>query len=463
MGKRLYERIHISPEKTQELDISELYALALADDEQQYRVVTQQYFSKEKAVCPTCGGTKTRVSKIVTRKLKDILPSDGEHRRVIDLVFDQRYHRCCTCQNRVFPEDVSFAEPGCRYSNRLSDLLAEGTLTHSYSKVCAYYGVPASKTSVGVIMRRIFRHRLGKLPPLKTPITLSVFMVSYFGYYYPVVLNVADEGVYFIDILEESSENAYKAFFSQFEANEVQRIFVDADEQLISASSTIFPQAQIVMTDECLLRYIKNAFCEIIDAEGKHSGIPHRFDVLTRRKPYLLAGESRRVRHALETRPRLRAAYNAYHELLTRLDAPWTTDTILQWIEQLSDYLDDEAPAGETLEPLSEFDIVKTILELYEPLFEKFQQMESKPSPHYISAVTGIIDEVANMPKCIYDVLRARMTLTSEPVIETINDRPYRIGIPVEVLIQDMKAITERIHKERYGDGYQSEDSASWS
>ena len=89
--------------------------------------------------------------------------------------------------------------------------------------------------------------------------------------------------------------------------------------------------------------------------------------------------------------------------------------------------------------------------------------MESKPSPHYISAVTGIIDEVANMPKCIYDVLRARMTLTSEPVIETINDRPYRIGIPVEVLIQDMKAITERIHKERYGDGYQSEDSASWS
>lgn len=198
MGKKLYESYNVSPERTKKLQIPELSVLAQEDDELQYRVVSQRYFSKEKAVCPTCGGTKTRASKIVTRKLKDILPSDDGSGEVIDLIFDQRYYRCCNCGSRVFPEEVTFAEPGCRYSNRLSDLLAEGTLTHSYSKVCAHYGVPASKTSVGMIMRRIFRQRLGKLPPLKTPITLSVFMVSYLGYYYPVVMNVADDGVYFI-------------------------------------------------------------------------------------------------------------------------------------------------------------------------------------------------------------------------------------------------------------------------
>ena len=190
MGKKLYESYHISPEKTEKLALTELCVLAQEEHEFQYRAVTQQYFSKDKAVCPTCGGTKTRVSKIVTRKLKDILISDDGQRQVIDLVFDQRYHRCCDCKNRVFPEDVSFAEPGCRYSNRLSDLLAEGTLTNSYSKVCAHYGVPASKTSVGVIMRRIFRQRLGKLPPLKTPITLSIFMVSYINLFAAIVVAI---------------------------------------------------------------------------------------------------------------------------------------------------------------------------------------------------------------------------------------------------------------------------------
>lgn len=454
LGKKLYESYGISPEKTEKLQIPELAVLALEGAETQYSAVAQRYFSKDKAVCPTCGQTKTRVSKLVTRKLKDILPSTDGKGEVIDLLFNQRYYRCYNCGNRVFPEEVTFTEPGCRYTNRLSDLLAEGTLTQSYSKVCACYGVPASKTSVGVIMRRIFRQRLGMLPPLKTPITLSIFMVQYFGYYYPVVMNVADDGVYFIDILDESSENTYRSFFSQFEAKEVQRIFVDADEQLISASSAMFPQAQIAMTDECLLRYVKESFNEIINAEGKHSGIPHRIDVLTRRKNYLLPDVKRRVRRALDKQPRLRAAYIAYQDLLTRLDAHWTLGTILQWIDQLPEYLADEAPEGETLDPLQEFDIVKTILDLYAPLFENYLQLDNKPSAVYASSVAGIIDAVANMPCCIYDVLRARMTLNSQHVTETITGQTYRIGIPVDVLIQNMNAITDKIKEERDNNGY---------
>ena len=208
------------------------------------------------------------------------------------------------------------------------------------------------------------------------------------------------------------------------------------------------------MTEECLLRYVKNAFVEIIEAEGKYSGIPHRIDVLTRRKKYLLAGEKRRVRRALDTRPRLRAAYNAYQELLIRLDAPWTADTLLQWIDQLPEYLADETPQGETLASLQEFGIVKTILELYAPLFENYVQMENKPSALYASAVPGIIDAVDNMPCCIYDVLRARMTLRSQHVTEIIHGQTYRIGIPVDVLIQNMNTITEKINEERENYGY---------
>ena len=56
MGKRLYERYNISPEKTQRLDIEELCVLATEEDDLQYQAVTRRYFSKEKATCPTCGG-----------------------------------------------------------------------------------------------------------------------------------------------------------------------------------------------------------------------------------------------------------------------------------------------------------------------------------------------------------------------------------------------------------------------
>ena len=58
------------------------------------------------------------------------------------------------------------------------------------------------------------------------------------------------------------------------------------------------------------------------------------------------------------------------------------------------------------------------------------------------------------MPCCIYDVLRARMTLNSQHVTETINGQTYRIGIPVDVLIQNMNAITDKIKEERDNNGY---------
>ena len=138
-------------------------------------------------------------------------------------------------------------------------------------------------------------------------------------------------------------------------------------------------------------------------------------------------------------------------------------NTIIQWIDQLPEYLADETPDGETLPELQEFDIVKTILEMYKPLFEGYLAMDNKPPANYASCISGISDAVANMPCCIYDVLRARMTLNSPYITETVNDRTYRIGIPVDALIQSMNEITYKIMEERDNYGYQSEDSTGWN
>ena len=153
MGKRLFQEVYASQDRTDALALPELIVVSEEDDRDTvdftYHTVHKSYFSKEKVVCPYCRKSNTTETKIRSRKFKDILPSENSERKVIDLIFHQRYFRCDDC-NRVFREDIDFAEEGCRYTNRLSDLLAEGTLTQTYEKVCKEYGVPASKTSVGV-------------------------------------------------------------------------------------------------------------------------------------------------------------------------------------------------------------------------------------------------------------------------------------------------------------------------
>ena len=216
MGKRLFQEIFISRERTDTLNIPDLAVVTELDDPNSinstYHVVHKSYFSKSKAVCPYCNSAKTNETKIRSRKFKDILSENGKQ-KVIDLIFHQRYFRCKDC-GRVFSEKIDFAEDGCRYTNRLSDLLAKGTLTQTYEKVCKKYGVPASKTSVGVIMRRRLRLQIEQLPPLKTPNTIVVFVADFYNNSYPVVLGIYGESVKLIDVLSESSESVYGVFFS---------------------------------------------------------------------------------------------------------------------------------------------------------------------------------------------------------------------------------------------------------
>lgn len=211
MGRRLFQEVYASQDRTDALGLPDLMVVSEADDPETadsiYHAVHKTYFSKEKQICPYCQGANTAETKIRSRKFKDILPSANGNRKVIDLVFHQRYFRCDDC-NRIFSENIDFAEDGCRYTNRLSDLLAEGTLTETYERVCKRYGVPASKTSVGVIMRRRLRLKAEQLPPLETPEIMTIFVPYFYNNAYPVVLGINGNSVRLIDVLSESSQSA---------------------------------------------------------------------------------------------------------------------------------------------------------------------------------------------------------------------------------------------------------------
>jgi transposase len=463
MGKKLFQKVYISQSRTAALALPGLIVVGEPTDgaatNVTYHAVHESYFSKEKFVCPYCQKSNTAETKIRPRKFKDILPStDGEH-HVIDLIFHQRFFRCNDCK-RIIRESIDFAEDGCRYTNRLSDLLAEGTLTQTYEQVCKKYGVPASKTSVGVIMRRRLNTKVAQLPPLETPDTLAVFVAYYFSAAYPVVLGIYDDKVRLIDILSESSESTYSLFFKTLDKGAVSRIFIDPDEQLHNAATAAFPGTQIMISEECVQRYIREAFKDVIKKEGPRCFVSKRYHTLCKSESYLLDKEQKQVSNTKKRRHRLAAAYDAYQDLLRSMSVGWDIERIIGWVNDLPEYLTEAEVDGEQLDALNEFAFIRDFLRLYEPQVNAYLALVDKPPAIMASAITSILDSIEETPFCIYDVLRARMLLNTEHDWVLKDGEKYRIGIPVERLTETMSKIADNIKKKRENeeDGYESED-----
>lgn len=464
MGKRLFQEVYVSQSRTDELGLPGLVVVSEADDRDTvdftYHAVHKSYFDKDKMKCPFCGGTNTAETKIRPRKFKDILTSGEKKGKVIDLVFHQRFFQCDDCKGRIFREDIDFAEEGYRYTNRLSDLLAEGTLTRTYEKVCQEYGVPASKASVGVIMRRRLRIRREQMPPLKTPDSLIIFVAYYFSDAYPIVLGLYGREVRLIDVLNGSDEATYAVFFQELDRDEVKRVYIDPDEQLHMAAAAAFTDAEIMLSEECVQRYARDAFKEIIHKDGSRCSIPHRYHTLTIAESYLSEFEHKRVISGLRRRSRLRASYNAYQDLLVRIEKKWNVDMIRGWIDDLPDYLDEAKSDGEELETLTEFDLLRDVLDIYEPQIQAYLNLKKKPPAAMASAVLAVLDALDEMPYCIYDVLHARMLLNVEQDKRIVGGKAYRIGVPVDRLTRKMNEISEQIKKKKEEEeyGYEPED-----
>lgn len=466
MGKRLFQQLYVSPERTKALALPALQVVSELDEsdskENTYHAVSATYFTKEKAVCPVCKGTHTVETKIFPHKFKDLLPGDAKKPKVIDLIYHQRYFRCLDCPGVVFHEKTDFAEDGCKFTNRLSDMIAEGTLTRTYEKVCKEYGVPASKASVGIIMRRRMRLRAESQPPQRTPETITIFNAEFFSGIYPMVLGNFGRDVRLLDVLNESSITAYRQFFQQFDRKTVKQVFIDPDEQMHSAVVELFPQAEIMVSEEYIRRCARDALKDVIRNEGNHCVIHRRYDTLTAPEHQLSEGTHRRAMEGMKKLPRVRAAYTAYQELLRRMDVGrWKIETLKEWINALPEYLQEEQSEGEQLEALEEFGILDDVLTHYEPLIQTFLDSEKKPPASVASAVIGILDAIEGMPYCIYDVLRARMMANVEQEQVEIDGQMFRTGVRIEQLTEKMNEIAWQIRskkeREEYG-GYDTED-----
>ena len=442
MGRKLYEKRYISKTKTDWLGIPNLVVLEVSDNNAYLEVVHRRYFEGEKLPCPACQSNKTRCSKIVDRKLKDLIWLDDEHKKfqIVDLLLHQRYLRCDNCGQSVFPETTEFGEKGCRFTNRLADALADGTFQFSYKKVCQHYGVPASTASVGEIMRRRMQYRESLLPPIRTPHIISIVEIVFFGELYPVVLGIWNGEVYCLDILPDSSEATCGAFLKKLDTHQVETVYVDPVDSLFNAANQYFPMASIVVTDEAIQRYARNAMLDIIHSDGKRFPVVHKDRRLTvLRKNLDDKSVIPRIKEGMKCRPRLKQAYDHHQRLLELMETKWSMDELLAWVEQIPTEVDEFLAVGDVVDVFSE-------------QISHFLALDEKPPNNYQFAVQGICDAIKDMPHCIFDVLRGRciFSLTHDTVEE--NGELRRYGVKSNRLIEKINEITKNIREEReYG------------
>lgn len=446
MGKKRYKEKDVSKPMTEALGIADLLALKASTDSHYY-TVHERYFSDEKLPCPACGSAKTRCSKVIKRTFKDILwgeaPADEDEEqkfKVFDLTFYQRYLRCDGCSSSVFPEPIEFGDKGCRYTNRLSDALADGTFRFSYKKVCDYFGVPASTASIGSIMRRRIQYRESLLLPVSTPKKLGIMEAIFFREAHPIVFALREDGVYCIDILDDSSEETVLTFLRTLDANVVDTVYIDPVDSIRSAAAIAFPGANLVVTDECILRYARDAMLDIIHEDGKRFPLKFKDAALTIPSKHLQSDYDRRqIDSGMESRPRLKSAYDKHQSLMELMSGKWTHEALGDWAHGLPD-------------DLTEFEILIDVIDLFEQEIGDYIETEEKPPDFYPTALQAVCEAFKGMPHCIFDVLRARCFLTiSHDTIEE-NGEKYRLGIHTTRLTQNMNEITTNIKEAKdYG------------
>jgi len=257
---------------------------------------------------------------------------------------------------------------------------------------------------------------------------------------YPVVLAVWNNEVYCLDILENNMEESYVSFFRTLDADGIETVCIEPEESLRNAVLACFPLASVVMTEECVYRYARNAMLKIIRTDGKRFPIKYKDAQLTLHKKYLTDTRSKRqIAGGMKIRPRLKAAYDIHQSFLELLESKWTYDELVAWAKNVPDELIELADLIDMIE------IYETELRAY------LEETEGLPE-NYTTSVQAICEAFDNMPKCIFDVLRARSILS--PGFDTIeeNDEKKRQGIKHDRLIKNMNDISKNIKEEReYG------------
>ena len=224
------------------------------------------------------------------------------------------------------------------------------------------------------------------------------------------------------------------------DAKQVETIYVDPVDSLFNAVNQYFPMASIVVTDEAIQRYARNAMLDIIHSDGKRFPVVHKDRRLTvLHKDLDDKTVIPRIKEGMKSRPRLQRAYNHHQRLLELMETKWSMEDLRTWADQIPTEVD-------------EFLAVGDIIDIFGEQLSGFLTLGEKPPSNYQFAVQGICDAIKDMPHCIFDVMRGRciFSITHDTMEE--NGELWRYGIKSSRLTEKINEISANIREERdYG------------
>ena len=284
------------------------------------------------------------------------------------------------------------------------------------------------------------KNQEAKFPPFETPSILVILELEYWGQTHPLILGIKNDQIFCMDILNDTTEASYIAFFRDLDSSKVQHIIIEPTEELRNAAVYSFPAVEPIISEECIFRHGRNAFIQIIKSDGKRFPLTHKEDKLTQNKKYITSDlERRNIKQGMSVRERLKKAYDHYQALLNIFDGEWEYSQLREW-------------GRKTPGDIQEFIELVDIIEVYENEIQNYITSKKILPQNFSAVVEDICTTITAIPHCIFDVLRARCLLTSKNDIVREDETIRRLGIPAEQFISNIKKLTENIKEEReYG------------
>lgn len=132
----------------------------------------------------------------------------------------------------------------------------------------------------------------------------------------------------------------------------------------------------------------------------------------------------------MNSRPRLKQAYDHHQRLLELMETKWLMEDLQTWAKQIPTEVD-------------EFLAVGDIIDIFDEQLCGFLALNEKLPNNYQFAIQGVCDAIKDMPHCIFDVMRGRciFSITHDTIEE--NGELQRYGIKSSRLIEKINKISK--------------------
>lgn len=317
----------ILPDRTKELGLPGLEVTNRDFDRYEARL-------QEPTVCTVCGSSHFNVEHRDREKNLIDLISPQDHPKVIDLHFLYTYYQCMgrTKKHHFFPRDFSFAAYKRHYTCRFELYVFKRCLTTNLKKL-AYGPIIKGKISEKDVAE-IFTyctHRLDELVPKRiAPVhTLYIHRSLIKGVTFYSICNLEDGML--IEMLPDCTESSLSVFAARMDLSQLEAVWIDIDDRLLSAVSTVFPDAEICSGKREVQRFIRSQLPLLADEFGADKGIKM---ALSMERDYLSRHSTKRLNDFIEQNPEIEAYYKM-DELLGDVSRSWTLSQLRDWVESI--------------------------------------------------------------------------------------------------------------------------------